>query len=192
MKERGLLVIEHINMVDPTFVQNRRNSVFNRPKLDANVASTGAAEAHDGIPIAAFFGPDLRILFVHQYLRPQQKKIAVVAGADIKFRVYFVYHTLHRHSQQRDDIDRYAMEYKILQPLPLMPDSCNIQSARAQKQCPPDNQTLQVMSLPLILYPSGNVCWPCKLCVPIAVAFSFTMPCTIREFVGNLQLLRKG
>ena len=70
MKERGLLAIEHINMIDSTFVQNMRDGVFNRPKVDANVATTGA-EAHDGVLIAAFFGPDLGILFVHQNLRPE-------------------------------------------------------------------------------------------------------------------------
>ena len=104
MKERGLLVIEHIDMVDSTLVQNRRDGVFNRPKLDANVATTGA-KAHDGVLIAAFFGPDLRILSVHQHPRPEQKEVAVVAGADIKLRVYFVYYTLHRDSRQRDDIE---------------------------------------------------------------------------------------
>ena len=103
MKERGLFVIEHINMIDSTFVQNRRDSVFNGPKLDANVATTG--EAHDGVLVAAFFGPDLRTLFVHQHPRPEQKEVTVVAGADIKLRVYFVYYTLHRDSRQRDDIE---------------------------------------------------------------------------------------
>ena len=99
MKERRLLVIEHINMIDSTLVQNRRDGVFNRPKLDTNVATTG--EAHDGVLTAAFFGPDLRTLSVHQHPRPEQKEVAVVAGADIKLRVYFVYHTLHRDSRQK-------------------------------------------------------------------------------------------
>ena len=102
MKERGLLVIEHIDMVDPTFVQNRRDGVFNRPKLDADCAAT-MAEAHDGVLVAAFLGPDRRILSVHQHPRPQEKEVAMVAGADIKLRVYFMYHTLHRDSRQRDD-----------------------------------------------------------------------------------------
>ena len=102
MKERGLLVIEHINMIDSTFVQNRRDGVFNRPKLDADCAAT-MAESHNGLLVATFLGPDRRILSVHQHPRPQEKEVAVVAGADIKLRVYFVYHTLHCDSRQRDD-----------------------------------------------------------------------------------------
>ena len=104
MKERGLLVIEQFNMVDPTLVQNRRNCVFNRPKLDADSAST-MAEAHDGLLIDAFLGPDRRILSVHQHPCSQEKEVAVVAGADVKLRIYFVYYTLHRDSRQRDDIE---------------------------------------------------------------------------------------
>ena len=104
MKERGLLVIVHINMIDSIFVQNRRDGVFNGPKLDANVATTGA-KAHDGILIGAFFGPDRRILSIYQHPRPEQKEVTVVAGVDIKLRVYFVYYTLHRDSRQRDEIE---------------------------------------------------------------------------------------
>ena len=104
MKERGLLVIEHINMIDSTFVQNRRDGVFNRPKLDADCAAT-MAESHNGLLVATFLGPDRRILSVHQHPRPQEKEVAVVAGADIKLRVYFVYYTLHRDSRQRYDIE---------------------------------------------------------------------------------------
>ena len=70
MKERRLFVIEHINMIDSTFVQNTRDGVSNRQKPDANGAAT-MAEAHDGVLIAAFFGPDLGIFFVHQNLRPE-------------------------------------------------------------------------------------------------------------------------
>ena len=103
MKERGLLVIEHINMVDPTFVQNRRDGAFNRPKLDADYAAT-MAEGHDGILVATFLEPDRRILSVHQHSRPQEKEVAVVAGADIKLRIYFVYYTLHRDSRQLETI----------------------------------------------------------------------------------------
>ena len=104
MKEWGLLVIEHVNMIDPTLVQNRRNGVFNQPKLCADGA-TIMAEAHDGVLVAAFFVCDCRILSVHQHLRSQQKEVAVVAGADVELWVYFVYYTMHRHSRQRYNIE---------------------------------------------------------------------------------------
>ena len=103
MKERGLLVIEHVNMVDPTFVQNRRNGVFDRPKLGADSAPT-ITETHDGVLVAAFFGCDCCILSIHQHLRSQQKEVAVVAGANVKLRVYLVYYTMHRDGRQRDSI----------------------------------------------------------------------------------------
>ena len=49
-------------------------------------------------------GPKKKLaLSVHQHPRPQEKEVAMVAGADIKLRVYFMYHTLHRDSRQRDD-----------------------------------------------------------------------------------------
>ena len=102
MKERGLLVIEHINMVDPAFVQNRRNCVFNRPKLGADSATT-MAEAHDGVLIDAFLGPDRRILSVHQHPRSQQKEVVVIAGANVEVGIHLVYYTLHRDSRQRYD-----------------------------------------------------------------------------------------
>ena len=106
-------------MVDPTLVQN---SVFNQPKLDAPTM----AEAYDGLLIAAFLGPDRRILSVHQHPRSQQKEVAVVAGADTKLRMYFVYYTLHCNSPQRDNIERPSdrqSQVQKLQPLPLMPGS---------------------------------------------------------------------
>ena len=99
MKKWGLLVIEHVNMIDPALVQNRRNGVFNRPKLGADGAPT-MAETHDGVLVTAFFGCDRRILSIHQHPRSQKKEVVMVAGANIKLRVYLVYHTLHRHSGQ--------------------------------------------------------------------------------------------
>ena len=102
MKEWGLLVIEHIHVVDPTFVQNWRDGVFNRPKLGADGAFT-MAKTHDRLFIVAFLdGRDRRILSVDQHPRSQQKEIVMVAGANIKPRVYFMYYTIHRDGRQGD------------------------------------------------------------------------------------------
>ena len=106
MKEWGLFIIERINMVDstdPTFVQNRRNCVRNRPKLCADGA-TAMTEAHDGLLVDAFFdGFDRCILSVHQYLRPQEKEVAVITGVDIEVGIHLnVYETLHGHWSVRE------------------------------------------------------------------------------------------
>ena len=119
MEEWGLFIIERINMVDPTFVQNRRNSVRNQPKFCAD-GGKAMTEAHDGFFIAAFFdGFDRCVLSVHQHLRPQEKEVAVIAGVDIKVGIHLnVYETLHGHWSIH--INNDATTPRSSQPLPLI------------------------------------------------------------------------
>ena len=46
-------------------------------------------KALESANVAVVFGPDLRILSIHQHLRSQQKEVVVVAGVDAKVRINF-------------------------------------------------------------------------------------------------------